>query len=58
MDWFKSCETDGNRSGDGAWGLAESVGEYIGDGTVDTGEDMNCGIGTEADVEDGGGLAG
>jgi len=58
MDWSKSCERDGSRRGDGAWGLAESVGEYIGDGTVDTGEVMGCGFGAEADGEDGVGLGG
>jgi len=58
MDSSKIVEKDGSRRGDGAWGLAESVGEYIGDGIVDTGEVMGCGFGSEADGEDGVGLVG
>jgi len=58
MGWSKNCEKDGIRRGELAWGLGKSVGEYIGDGTVDTGEVMDCGFGAEADGEDGVGLVG
>jgi len=53
VDSSKSWKRDGSSKEHESWGLAESVGEYIGDEIVDTGEVMGCGFVAEADGEDG-----
>jgi len=49
VDSSRIWKRDGSSKGHESWGLAESVGEYIGDEIVDTGEVMGCGFVAEAD---------